>query len=107
MIYEVFHISITANNLAKLAYPVGLINSDEVYYLSSISLLATKEYYWNLTPLNFGGYFNSVWFTDLQGGSSEAWQTFMNVGVRPVVSLKSSALITKGSGSEIDPWVVE
>ena len=97
----------TANNLAKLAYPVGLINSDEVYYLSSTSLLATKEYYWNLTPLNFGGYFNSVWFTDLQGGSSEAWQTFMNVGVRPVVSLKSIALITKGSGSEIDPWVVE
>ncbi len=97
----------TANNLAKLAYPVGLINSDEVYYLSSTSLLAAKEYYWNLTPVDFRSYSNSVWFTDLEGGSFEAWQSYMNLGVRPVVSLKSSALITKGSGSEIDPWVVE
>ena len=96
-----------------LIYPVGLITADEVSLAggvfstsnSSYYLYTGQRWYWALSPSSDGA------FAYVFGVSSDGDLSFLDViisdGVRPVVSLKTSTLVTKGTGTEEDPYVVE
>ena len=109
-----------SSDSAKLNYPVGLILADEValaggraYYNGDYSpnsnyYLYNGKYFWTLSPSPF--YSDSsnarVW-TVVSSGSLHPWHSVSNsYGVRPVINLKASTLITKGDGSAVNPFVV-
>ena len=110
-----------SNESAKLDYPVGLILADEValaggrgYYNGGYSpnsnyYLYNGKYYRTLSPSNFRSCSSraSVWVV-LPSGSLAPWTDVSgSIGVRPVINLKADALITKGDGSALSPFVVK
>ena len=109
-----------SNESAKLDYPVGLILADEValaggraYYNGGYSpnsnyYLYNGKYYWTLSPSSFysGSSYACVWSV-VPSGSLDPWNGVVgSFGVRPVINLKADALITKGDGSSLNPFVV-
>ena len=94
------------NNSAKLTYPVGLITSEEANNLAKTALLKTSKTYWTLSPARVYGYYPEAKSIVTNGRVLED-PTYEEGGVRPVISLKNSVMITSGSGSETDPWVVD
>jgi len=104
-----------SNNKAKLTYPVSLATHEELYTLTNNSsstyystLTKTGAYWWGLSPSNFGvnnsAYVRYV-YTD--GRMNDFKFVFYGYGVRLVVSLNTGAVITGGTGSEIDPWIIK
>ena len=89
-----------SNNVAKLKYPVSLITKEEVNNLGN-GLHTSRDTYWLLSPYKFD---NGVSVVDSVNGNQ--WVKYAR-GVRPIVSLNSSAIIISGTGSEIDPWIIE
>ena len=101
----------TTNEKAKLKYPINLIQSNELSCLSVdndnqklFDLIKTRSTYSITPPYYFVG----------EDGSSIALTTLWEYpapvkvnGVRPVISLKPNTLISSGTGSESNPWIVE
>ena len=94
-----------------LTYPVGLITADEVSLAGGVSFtskssyyLYTGQWYWALSPSDWA----SLALVFYVGSGGDLGDPFVNIsfGVRPVVSLKTSTLVTKGTGTEEDPYVV-
>ena len=109
-----------SNTSAKLDYPIGLIQADEValaggraYYNDSYSpnsnyYLYNGKYFWTLSPSYFDSNGSSarVWCV-MPSGSLNPWSSVtISYGVRPVINLKANTLITKGDGSSLNPFVV-
>lgn len=103
-----------SNNKAKLKYPVALMAEEENYNLSpsdslespTLALVRTNFDYWTMSPyyfLNMGMYMNAV----NPNGTSSVTATYAVAGARPVISLKSSAVISTGTGSEESPWIIK
>ena len=100
-----------------LTYPIGLITADEVSLAggvwhtdNSLYYLNTGQWYWTLSAYNW------FWHRGLPNGESEVFVSDgslnshlvnYSVGARPVVSLRTSTLVTSGSGTETDPYVIE
>ena len=95
-----------SNNKAKLTYPVGLIQSEEVENLNTPSLLATGEPWYTISPTSFSSISAGARSLDADG-NSQSFFVGIAYDVRPVVSLASGNAISSGTGSETDPWVVE
>ena len=100
-----------SNNKAKLTYPVSLIRSEELYNIGNSSvelmnLIRTNAAYWTLSPNHYNTFLT-------YGNNSDKFGRMINsrietaYGVRPTISLKNDVVISSGTGSEIDPWVVE
>ena len=101
-----------------LTYPVGLIMADEVSlaggvmytYNNSYYLYTGQWWYWALSPsrwcdaIQLGT--DAYVFDVLDDGELRDYNVGYSGGVRPVVSLKTSTLVTKGTGTETDPYVV-
>ena len=115
-----------SNNKAKLTYPVALATNEELYALTNITystynheLTKTNAQWWGLSPGHFiasGAYVRYVHSTgDVTGTigvDCTATVTYdadvrYSLGVRPVVALASGALISSGTGSEVDPWIIQ
>ena len=109
-----------SNTSAKLDYPIGLIQADEValaggraYYNDSYSpnsnyYLYNGKYFWTLSPSRFYSNYSlaTVWYV-MPSGSLHPWNDVAySAGVRPVINLKADTLITKGDGSSLNPFVV-
>ena len=99
----------TSNNDAKLIYPVSLLQSNEVRIMNLN--LGTGSPYWLMTPGSFGYLYgrgtnglNSVTYDDGSIYNNAVSEVY---GIRPVISLKNNNKISKGSGSETDPWIIE
>lgn len=100
----------------KLNYPIATISADEAYFAGG----ATNEYganltfflqnggdYWTMSPdywIPAGNLF--VRYVNIPGGISTNYY-YASGGVRPVISLKSNVVISSGSGSITDPWIIE
>ena len=109
-----------SNTSAKLDYPIGLIQADEValaggraYYNDSYSpnsnyYLYNGKYFWTLSPSRFDSNYSLAYVWVVQSsGSLSPWNYVANSdGVRPVINLKANTLITKGDGSSLNPFVV-
>ena len=101
----------TTNEKAKLKYPINIIQANELSCLSIddnnqtlYDLIKTNSPY-SITP--------AYYFVGEEGisiSSTTVWgypAPIIVNGVRPVISLKSNILISSGTGSESDPWIVE
>ena len=102
-----------------LTYPVGLITADEISLAGGVWFknnnsyyLNTGQWYWTLSPSYWGSapayayMFNVCSSGGLKQKSVRDYDISVLSGVRPVVSLKTSTLVTKGTGTETDPYVV-
>ena len=101
----------TSNGNGALTYPVGLITADEMKYAGAANFsnssfyLYTSQYYWALSPSDFNGTAAGEFVLDSSGRLG--YVVSGSRGVRPSVSLKPGIAITGGSGTAIDPFVVE
>ena len=95
-----------SNSKAKLTYPVALVGSEEWSHLTNASLRTTGARYWWLSPSCFSYLDPYVRYVYVDGDMYKD-VIVNNHGSRPVITLKSSASITSGTGSETDPWIVE
>ena len=101
--------------LSKITSKVGLITADELAYAGYVYKQnntttylqenATNTYWWSLSPRSFSGSNAYVW---LVGGSVGYLDGYVSdsYGVRPSISLKSTANVA-GNGTSEDPYVVE
>lgn len=113
-----FTVNNTMGNM-ELVYPIALATSDELVYAgatgidpATMTYITNTEFYlfngdfcWTMTPFFFAGGDASVDGLSAYGnvGCSDVYGYY---GVRPVVSLRSDAILG-GSGTMNDPFVVE
>ena len=91
---------ITADELAFAGYARGLANS--ITYLQEN---ATDDYWWSLSPLAFSGGSTVVWVV---GGGNGVFNNRLVVnilGIRPLISLRSTTNVT-GNGSSETPYII-
>ena len=96
-----------------LTYPIGLITADEVSLAGGVRgtsnssyYLYTGQWYWALSASGWGrGY--AYEFSVRSHGGLYNNSVSSSDGVRPVVSLRTSTLVTSGTGTETDPYVIE
>lgn len=113
-----FTVNNTMGNM-ELVYPIALATSDELVYAgatgidpATMTYITNTEFYlfngnfcWTMTPFVFAG--GSAYVVGLNGsGDVDDYHVDSDVGVRPVVSLRSDAILG-GSGTMNDPFVVE
>jgi len=108
---DLFTVSSATEGNKKLAYPVGMITSDEVVFgggfggtNNSTYYLYTNQNYWTMSPYSWDSY-AYVFRVGSGGYLSSANVGHTSVGLRPVINLKADTKLT-GSGSETDPFVV-
>ena len=93
----------TCKSGQNITAKVGTISIDE-YLLSnsSNSYLNIKQSFWTMTPYNasLAWYINYNGSTDILGVSNAAY------GVRPIINVVSTSVITKGSGTSLDYFVL-
>ena len=114
------------SNTSDRFYNFGLMTADEVsyagglygndngsayYYLNASGGSSTGTYWWwTMSPFNFNSSGNAyVFFVSGSNNPGRLSNTFVyasGVVVRPVVSLKSSVLVTGGSGTGNDPYTL-
>ena len=93
-------------------YPIGLITADEAAFAGGVYnvrnntyYLYNGHYYWTMSPSNFYGGYARVWgvySTGYLGGNGVP----SGGGLRPAVSLKSTATISGGTGTVSDPYII-
>lgn len=113
-----FTVNNTMGNM-ELVYPIALATSDELVYAgatgidpATMTYITNTEFYlfygnfcWTMTPFFFAGGDASVGYLGDIGYVNDDIVND-NSGVRPVVSLRSDAILG-GSGTMNDPFVVE
>ena len=113
-----FTVNNTMGNM-ELVYPIALATSDELVYAgatgidpATMTYITNTEFYlfngnfcWTMTPFFFAGGDAFVDILDDYGYVNDS-DVRNYVGVRPVVSLRSDAILG-GSGTMNDPFVVE
>ena len=95
------------NNRAKLTYPVGLLHSEEIANINYSPLTRTGEKWWLFSPSYIFAYGYSRIKIVVVNGTTSADDVRESHGVRPVVSLSPSTVISSGEGSEASPWIVK
>ena len=105
----------TTSNIGNkaLTYPIGLITADEVSLAGGVIgtdnysyYLNTERRYWALSAYNWSSGFAYV-FSVNSYGTLYNCHVYDSGGARPVVSLRTSTLVTSGTGTETDPYVIE
>lgn len=100
----------------NLKYPIAIITVDEVMNAGSVLRVVNNDFflhsgstYWTMTP----GYFASnygfalVWYVHANGYVEPNKNGIATeLGIRPVVNLKSDIKIVSGNGSKDNPYVV-
>jgi hypothetical protein len=105
------------NGAGDKEYKIGLLTADEVAYAGGIYGTANSTYYlyknassnawWSLSPHSAGSYgFSFVCYVDSAWTLSNRSVNDTN-GVRPAISLVSTASITGGDGSSTNPFVID
>jgi hypothetical protein len=103
-----------SNDKAKLKYPIALMTEEERYNIApatsidspNLVLVKTNVEWWVLSPRSFNEmdlYNNTV----DEKGLKSSYSSFYPSGARPVISIKPSVVISSGSGSETDPWIIK
>ena len=72
----------------------------------NLALLKTNTHWWVLSPRTFNEmdlYNNNV----NEKGNKSNYSSFYPSGARPVISIKPSVVISSGTGSETDPWIIK
>ena len=110
-----FTVKDTTNGNGNLTYKIGLLTADEIAFAGSVYYNTSnrsiylqentgKNSWWSLSPRNFAAYYAFVWYVfsgDLGNNNVDSVS-----GLRPAISLISSTIISRGSGTSEDPYVV-
>ena len=102
-------------DLSKITSKVGLITADELTYAGYASGLynsgtylhenAAGSSWWSLSPYGFRSDNAFVWFVRGVYGGLDYSIVYLDVGVRPYISLKSSVKVT-GDGTSENPYKI-
>ena len=99
----------SANGNGALKYPIGLISADEMTYAGGRIQKQNTSYYlynaiynWTMTP----SYFSHAHAHVFNMYSSPIDYPTFSYGLRPVMSLKNGAILSSGSGTAEDPFIV-
>ena len=109
----------TNGNGALNGYKIGLLTVDEAAFAGGRSwqsddssdnntfYLYTGDVYWLLSPSNYRTYthFSSVWVIGSTGYLGDDYAACV-YGVHPSVSLKTTTLVSKGTGTVSDPYII-
>ena len=104
-----------SNNKAKLTYPVALATHEELYTLTNNNsstyydvLTKTNVWWRGLSPNYFRDNYALVCYVDSNGNVYGYYSDGVGNadGVRLVVSLSTGAVISSGSGTESDPFII-
>ena len=93
-----------------LTYPVALLTEDEmvlaggVFGKTSTFYLDNHDLFWSMTPFDYVG--GSTVFYISRGTMIESNVNSYH-GFRPAISIKPGQLIKFGTGTELDPYVIE
>ena len=103
-----------SNNKAKLTYPVSLATHEELYTLTNNNssayydvLTKTDVWWWGLSPFSFFSSDSYVRYVSSSGSVGVNNPVVNRGGIRPVISLASSSVISSGDGSATNPWVIQ
>ena len=106
--------SVSADNgNGKLTYPVGMITAEEMAYAGGVLFQTNTSYYlyngvynWSLSPISFDLFSPNVFLLFPEGviGSASCSISFY---IRPVISLKQGTVLSSGSGTATDPFIVK
>ena len=108
-----FRVSSTS---AKLDYPIGLIQADEVFLAggsnnknNSNYYLYNSGYFWTISSSEFDSYYSYAFaFSIISSGGIEPWNYVTRIyGIRPVINIKPDVIISKGDGSALNPFKIE
>ena len=110
---DLFTLSSNTYGNKKLSVPLGLITADELAYAGSLYgkynfqvYTHSGYWYWTLSPSYFSGGLSSS--SSLYGTSGFSYHYSNNSGgARSVVSLNSTALVSTGSGTLADPYIID
>ena len=106
-IRDIYTTTNSSDGNKSLQYPIGLVTVDELFLSESLnstsSYLYTGQQFWTMTPCYTSGY-AVLYFADPRGYFYNA-NADSDMGVRPVINLKSSIAIM-GSGTTTDPFKV-
>ena len=93
------------NREAKLTYPIGLLTEPERGLMGS-TYAATGSAYYSISPAYYGSV--NLAFVNYVGtsGTMDSPTAYLRFGIRPVITLLSSAIISDGDGSTTNPYVV-
>ncbi len=106
----------TVDGNQALTYPVGLITYDELVFagmdnrhLNKLSWAYSTNHYWTMSPSSFSAYWGYAygWFQYSAGYLDPWWYVAASFGARPVINLKSDALISGGIGTSSSPFVIK
>ena len=109
---DLFTLSSNTYGNKKLSAPVGLITADELAYAGGLHYnhnfqvyTHSGKNYWTLSPAGMVGFATSLY---LQGSSYfNTNYTSASYGVRPAITLNSSALASAGTGTLADPYIIK
>ena len=100
------------NGNGALKYPVGLLTADEIAYAGGVYGITNNSFYlynnlasWGLSSYDFY-YSNATDFNLFGSGYMDAYGASGSTGVRPSISIKQGTVITGGSGTATDPYIV-
>ena len=101
--------------LSKINSKVGLITADELafagyaYNIGNTTTYlqenATNTYWWSLSPYSFFGDYAIVWLVFGSNGNFDGRSVNGTIGVRPLISLKSTTNVT-GEGTSSTPYII-
>ncbi len=108
-----FTVSSTKGNGA-LSYPIGLITSDEAMYAGGKNIYTNNKYYlytnqsyWTLSPNYIIDIPDNLCISTDGGIGNSSGGVYVNIGVRPVISLKSTDIVETGDGTQTNPYEIK
>ena len=101
------------NGNGALIYPVGLITADEAMYAGTVYGAFDSLFYlnnniedWTFSPANFSRVHARGYRLNSSGGYVGYYDVSSIYGLRPVISLKQGTVLSSGSGTATDPFIV-
>ena len=111
------------NTNGSLKYPIALLSADELVMAGAFIQKPNQSYYlydafkeekslftwWTMTPVSYVAPYAFEFIAILSGNSlsnASVYLTTTDVGVRPVINLKSGILLDGGTGISDDPYKV-
>ena len=109
---DLYTTATSANGNKALTYPIGLITVDEVAYAGGVYgeinnnyYLLNNEFFLTMSPFRSDSD-ASVWVVDPDGYLDDVYVSHGR-GVRPVINLKSTAMVSIGTGTSSNPYVIK
>ena len=106
--------SLSCNKDDIYTLKIGLLTLDDVIYAGGIKsnnlyYLYNGQKYWTISPSQWNGTIARVFSINENGfiTNGDDGVTDINVGIRPVINLKSDITVSGGDGTQSNPYVVQ